>query len=561
MTQSQALEILKTGVNVFLTGEPGSGKTHTISQFIKYLREHGVEPAITASTGIAATHIGGMTIHSWSGIGIKEDLTQADLNKFTADSKSGKKILKTSVLVIDEVSMLSQRTLSMVDLVCRTVRRVSEPFGGMQVVFVGDFFQLPPVTKYGTLEGNQKQFAYNSPAWVRANPTVCYLTEQHRQDDRAFLEVLTAIRSNEMEEGLFEHIQSRMAERSKVPIQIPRLFTKNVSVYQLNHDRLLRLPGKEYVYTMKQSGRGPLIEALKKGCLSPEQLYLKVGAIVMFTKNSPQFGYSNGTLGMVKDFNPEGLPYVEIRGGRKVLVNPVDWKVEQSGQIMATINQLPLRLAWAITIHKSQGMSMDAAAMDLSDVFEYGQGYVALSRVRRLSGLHLFGINRRAFEVHPDILVEDKVFRTASKIAQKDFSSRSKEEVKQIQNDYLLSIGGTLEAQEIPEARVKEKVNTTLETFTLWNSGKTLDQICEARKLKPSTIITHLETLLEEGHLKSADMMRLLSADLFKALPEIHELFDELSDQKLTPIFVRLKGKYSFEQLKIARMVRKKQKK
>ena len=145
MTQSQALNILKTGANVFLTGEPGSGKTYLINEYVAYLRERGIEPAITASTGIAATHIGGMTIHSWSGVGIKKKLDKYSLDKIASSGYITKRVRRTKILIIDEVSMLPPEILSMVDAVCREIKQNSEPFGGMQAIFVGDFFQLPPI--------------------------------------------------------------------------------------------------------------------------------------------------------------------------------------------------------------------------------------------------------------------------------------------------------------------------------------------------------------------------------------------------------------------------------
>src|SRR3990167_10167504 len=145
MTQNEALAILKTGVNVFLTGEPGSGKTHTVNLYIQYLRDHGVGVAVTASTGIAATHLGGMTVHSWSGIGIKKELSPSDIKRISSNKKVSARIKKTHTLIIDEVSMLDGKTLIAVNQVCKEVRGSAAPFGGIQVVLVGDFFQLPPV--------------------------------------------------------------------------------------------------------------------------------------------------------------------------------------------------------------------------------------------------------------------------------------------------------------------------------------------------------------------------------------------------------------------------------
>src|SRR3989344_5718155 len=193
MKQSDALAILKLGVNVFLTGEPGAGKTHTINEYIKWLRERGVEPAVTASTGIAATHVGGMTIHSWSGIGIKKNVSDWDIEMIQSREKTARRIVEAKVLIIDEISMLDAQTLESVDKVLRTLRRrplmEEQPFGGLQVIVVGDFFQLPPVSR-----GEDVQFAFDSDAWKALNPVVCYLSEQHRQEDGAYLDLLNAVR-------------------------------------------------------------------------------------------------------------------------------------------------------------------------------------------------------------------------------------------------------------------------------------------------------------------------------------------------------------------------------
>src|ERR1035437_559507 len=204
MTQGEALTILKTGANVFLTGEPGSGKTHLINEYVAWLRASGVEPSITAATGIAATHVGGMTMHSWSGIGIAESLSSADVDRIASKEHIAKRIAKAKVLIIEEISMLSATTFEMADSICREVRRIDQPFGGLTVILVGDFFQLPPISR-----GNTVQFAYQSSVWRDLNPLTCYLTEQYRQDDVEFLGVLSAIRSGEVEELHYEVLMKR----------------------------------------------------------------------------------------------------------------------------------------------------------------------------------------------------------------------------------------------------------------------------------------------------------------------------------------------------------------
>ncbi|MDE1924734.1 MAG: AAA family ATPase [Patescibacteria group bacterium] len=461
MTQAEALTILKTGANVFLTGEPGAGKSHTVNEFVARLRQHGIEPAITASTGIAATHIGGMTIHSWCGIGIKRTLNQYDLDRIASSEHVVKRMRRTKILIIDEVSMLSPDTLSMVDAVCREVLGSSRAFGGLQIIFVGDFFQLPPIVKrqeaqqsdsglsFDSLEDSRPRFAYDSDAWAHANPVVCYLTEQHRQDDKIFLDILSAIRRNSFGEEHLEHIEARKVSRGKQVAGATKLFSHNADVDRLNDETLGNIAGTPKSFVMQSQGAPSIVAALIKSCLSPEALFLKVGASVMFTKNNPKEGYVNGTLGTVVSFNSfNSYPTVETRAGRMIEVEPMDWTVEEGGKIRARITQLPLRLAWAITVHKSQGMSLDEAVMDLSDVFEFGQGYVALSRVRRLSGLHLLGWNKRTFEVHPEVLAKDEQFREASEEAAEAFEKIGADELRKMQENFIKACGGRVEKVE-----------------------------------------------------------------------------------------------------------------
>ena len=462
MTQDQALNILKTGANVFLTGEPGAGKTHTVNTFVNYLRINNIEPAITASTGIAATHIGGMTIHSWSGIGIKTNLDKYDLDKIASSEYIAKRVRRTRVLIIDEISMLSPNMLDMVDMVCREINQNDEPFGGIQTILVGDFFQLPPIVHRGDIKNKQNLliedtehlgiFAYDAGAWKRAHMIICYLTEQHRQDDKNFLSVLSAIRANNLKDMHIKFINSRGIEyedMTEETLNITKLFSHNFDVDRVNDMELAKI--EEEIKTFKMSGEGNdrVVEALKKGCLSPENLELKKGAVVMCTKNNQKERFVNGTLGVVIGYDEfSGYPVIKTKNGHNITVSPLDWTVEENGKIRGQIRQIPLRLAWAITVHKSQGMSLDAAVMDLSQVFEYGQGYVALSRVRRLSGLYLLGINEHALKVHPEILKKDIHFKNESKEALKVFGELSKKDLQKMHDNFVKACGGKVKKKK-----------------------------------------------------------------------------------------------------------------
>lgn len=550
MTQGDALSILKTGANVFLTGEPGSGKTHTVNAYVSWLRDHGIEPAITASTGIAATHIQGLTIHSWSGIGVLKELTERELDAIASKEHVVRRLQKTSVLIIDEVSMLSGSVLTMLDQVLREVRHTHLPFGGIQVVLVGDFFQLPPISK-----GEQASFAFEAPVWKALNPIVCYLEEQYRQDDARFFSILSAIREQTTDHTHVSALYERETDGTDIEDEVPRLYTHNLDVDRVNDEKLESLPGKRHQFFMSSAGAPPLIEAVKRGCLSPETLSLKENALVMCTKNNAAAGYVNGTLGKVIGFESvTGFPLIETRDGRTLIIQPIDWAVEEGGKVRAKITQVPLRLAWAITVHKSQGMSLDSAAMDLSKAFEYGQGYVALSRVRRMDGLHLLGWNETAFAIHPTVGARDKEFKTLSEEAVRAFEAlEAQGERREMEIRFIRASGGSLEKME-PGAVVAKR-STLDETLALIEAGTVLAEIARMRSITLGTVIDHVEKLAQSGRITHDQVRALVPSSLKHSLPEIETAFKKSKSASLTPIHRKLKGKYSYDELKLGRIL------
>ncbi|HWQ99882.1 MAG TPA: helix-turn-helix domain-containing protein [Candidatus Methylomirabilis sp.] len=555
MTQDTAFAILKTGANVFLTGEPGAGKTHLVNRYVAWLRSHGILPAVTASTGIAATHIGGMTIHSWSGIGIQKKLAEEDFGRLLENERLVLRLSQARVLVIDEISMLDARTLECVDSVCRSLRRDGRPFGGIQTVFVGDFFQLPPVSNP---EGESPEFAFHSSAWMDAAPTICYLSEQHRQDDAPYLSLLAGLRQGVITEEGHALLRSRSAD-AQVGESHTRLYSHNVDVDRVNKEKLDALPGEAYVYRMESRGTARVVASLKKSCLSPESLDLKIGARVMFTKNNFEEGYVNGTLGDIKAFDEDdGMPIVRTLSGRNITAEPSEWAIMDGGRTLAKLKQLPLRLAWAITVHKSQGLTLDSAVMDLSRAFEYGQGYVALSRVKSSSGLFLLGLNERALQVHPEIQESDGGFRRQSDSAEAASSRLPAEEQTETERQFILACGGSLETvatkgRKAPASRVKGP-STYEETLALLNEGKTVSEIAEARELVPSTICMHIEQLYADGKLEKADVMRIIPARVHDALPVLQAAL-KAGESRLSPAFEKFGGRYSYDDLRFARMV------
>ncbi len=481
MKQNEALQILKTGASAFLTGEPGSGKSYVASRFVSYLRRENIPVAVTASTGIAAAQAGGMTVHAWSGIGARSQITRSDLDSITKSRRVTDRIKKTRVLIIDEVSMLSRQTLSAVSQVCQYVRKSSAPFGGLQTVLVGDFFQLPPVVRRDEHAGAETEsqdeddvspFAYASRAWRELDPTICYLTEQHRQTDTEFSSLLGAIRSNGLGENHRNLLASRKLKTDSLPGSVTKLYTHNMDVDRINQGELVKLAGEAKSFHMSSVGDKLLTDGLKRGCLSPERLDLKTGAIVMFTKNDPEGRYVNGTLGVVSEFErEEGNPVVLTKGGSAVVARRAEWKVAEDEAFKAGIEQVPLRLAWAITVHKSQGMSLDAAVMDLSNAFEYGQGYVALSRVRSLGGLHLLGWNERALRVHPEALAKDADFRRASDAEQERLASQDGAKTQALHQAHLADMKGVPAATDKPASANGRIANANKK----WTSGEDAD--------------------------------------------------------------------------------------
>lgn len=412
MTQHEALDILKLGGNVYLTGQAGSGKTYVLNKYINYLRKNKTAVAVTATTGIAATHLGGTTIHSWSGLGIFGELSRNDIAKLVTNKKTQSRIKSAKTLIIDEISMLHGYRLDLVDQICKMAREDQRPFGGLQLVLCGDFFQLPPID-----EQNRPlaAFAFGASSWNEANLQVCYIDEQHRQFDSKFLNILNAIRTNEVEQETYDSLMSRHKAVLAPEFFPTRLYTHNVDVDTINFGQISKLETASREYFMHTHGNNKVIEALKKGCLAPEILIVKIGAIVMFIKNNFEDGYVNGTLGKVTGFEDNGWPVVETTNGLEIVAAPVEWTIEDEGKVLGMVSQIPLRLAWAITIHKSQGMSLDSAEIDLSRSFAYGMGYVALSRVRSLEGMRLLGINPMALRVDEKVSEMDGVFRKQSK--------------------------------------------------------------------------------------------------------------------------------------------------
>lgn len=562
MTQSDALSILKMGHTTFLTGAAGSGKSYVLREYISYLKSHKINFAVTASTGIAGTHIGGSTIHSWSGIGIKDNLNDYELDALTEKQSLHKRWNNVSVLIIDEISMLHCSFVDTLDAVAKSMRRNDLPFGGLQVVFCGDFFQLPPIVR-GQFNQNEIQniFAYTSLAWKNAKPVICYLTEQHRQGDDALTTILNQVRKGEVDEFVWEHLELRSQPANEesaiqsddISKTITKLYTHNVDVDAINNKAFDLLDGDEETFYMESKGRAKLVESLKKNCLASEELRLKVGAKVMFIKNDVERKYHNGSIGIVESFDVDGFPIVKLTNGKTVRVHSDFWRIEEDGKVKAEINQLPLKLAWAITIHKSQGMTLDQAEIDLSKTFGFGMGYVALSRLKSIDGLFLKGIHSGSLAVDEQILIDDKLFRNQSDKAENALKKYKKDELQKMFDKFIKKADGSLEELSVDEVEELEKKESTINiTKTFLLEKKTIKEIAKLREYSEDTIIGHIEKLIEAG--EKIDIEHLLPSK--KETKKIIDTFKKLETRKLTPVFDELakqKSKVDYQTLRIVR--------
>lgn len=727
MTQDEALDIMKMGHSVFLTGAAGTGKTFVLNKYIEYLKSHSVNPSITASTGIAATHIGGQTVHSFTGIGVYEKLDRYTLDKLEQNEKLFKRYQDVKVLIIDEISMLHASRLDMINTLFKKFRNSTLPFAGVQIIFCGDFFQLPPVVKNFNKEeivNEGKEFAFNSPAWQELNPVVCYLEENYRQEDESLTKMLNDIRfEREVEkvykvlnkkinlnsvppapeggentvlgvqdllkttgtdkyrykqlkeiaiqfrnnktvcekliweqisdnklgfhfrqqhiinnfivdfvcleeklileidgkihdyqkesdeerqkilesygftflrvknedienklEKVIEKIKSNLQKISSREIAPPsgaggtkfegviKLYTHNIDVDSINIEKYNSLKSKEeHSYHMVATGKKNQIEILKQNCLAPEYLDLKIGTKVIFVKNAKDREYQNGTLGEVVEFDGANMPIVETFDGRKINVGLESWQyVNDDGKVLAELSQIPLRYAWAITIHKSQGMTLDAAEIDLAKAFGSGMGYVALSRVRKFENIKLLGIHNDALRVNGSVVAQDKLFRDKSARAVKALekyydpsSHKATKDLRKKQEEFILKCEGSLDEVEVIKEvyEKKEKVKSSLITLEFIKEKILPRDIAEKRSLTIGTVISHIEELLEAREIKEKDIAYIIDKieDKYKQaeLKAIKKILQEDTSlkNKFEKLNKDLKIKIDYDSIKLLRLV------
>jgi ATP-dependent DNA helicase PIF1 len=505
--QRYAFAKFKEGHNLFITGPGGTGKTRLIQYLVDYMKmsngggfapfetrttstASGIAHQVCALTGCAAVllNCGAKTIHSWSGIrlgkGPKEDIVRRVIkNRFAIKSWR-----ESNVLIVDEISMMSAKMFELLDEIGRLIRRNTKPFGGIQLVFTGDFFQLPPISD--SSDPTSSLFCFESPKWphVFARENCIQLTTYFRQSDPKYIEILQQVRTGKLSEENTEILQ-KCVHRVYSPgdhggIVPTKLFPVRQKVDYVNATMYASLEQDEitFSYTSNTDERFYLesatpipyellekcrdmskaeidfeIEQILSSTQTEKQLNLKIGAAVMCTTNlNVDAGICNGSQGIIVEFSESSMrqsisisnankmvPVVRFANGRTVKIEPYIRQSDDYPTIV--VAQIPLCLAWALTIHKIQGSTLQMAEMDIGkSVFEYGQTYVALSRIKSLDGLYLSEFNPHRIKSNPDVIA-----------FYESFPKRSREEMEEATNSIKTPNNAILEEEPYLDPNIK----------------------------------------------------------------------------------------------------------
>ncbi|NXI18959.1 PIF1 helicase, partial [Irena cyanogastra] len=425
--QEAVLGAVRSGKSIFFTGSAGTGKSFLLKRIVGSLPPNVTYA--TASTGVAACHIGGTTLHAFAGIGSgKAPLEQC----IQLAERPGVRQhwLACQHLIIDEISMVDGKFFDKLEAVARAVRKRDEPFGGIQLIICGDFLQLPPVCK----ANEETKFCFQARSWRKCIHINMELTEVRRQTDKTFVSLLGAIRLGRCTEEVTRQLMQTAAHKSERDgILATRLCTHKDDVEITNERRLQQLPGEVHVFEALDSDP-MLVKLIDAQCPVGGRVELKLGAQVMLAKNlDVSQGLVNGARGVVVGFESEqkGLPKVRFLCGVTQLIKMEKWVIKGPSGVHLSRQQLPLKLAWAISIHKSQGMSLDCVEISLSRVFESGQAYVALSRARSLAGLRVLDFDPKAVRADPAVLQFYRQLRRHQLLAQDSLHTHSDADEKE----------------------------------------------------------------------------------------------------------------------------------
>jgi len=415
----EILDAIDNGQNVFITGSAGSGKTYLASEFAK----GATNVALTATTGVAALNIGGETIHRFLGLGIASRDFEAGkiIGKWMRikgstkpwDVAKWRTMERINTIIIDEVSMLRRDQFELIDIVLSSIKDNPVPFGGVQMILVGDFFQLPPVVTSFEISKHQdllQPFCFQSQLWEHGGFEAFNLQTNYRQGEGEFLDALEVIRTGNITDDVRALLESRVDIDLEIPMEPVKLFSHKKVVQTENIGCLKKLPGDKLLSTADFEGKEYDVKVLEKECPAESELYFGQDAQVMMLTNDQAGRWVNGTMGIIKSVDPLKI---KLSSGEVVELVQHKWervvhKVMPNGTVstatVATMTQYPFKLAYATTIHKSQGLTLDYIDIDLTNCFAPGQAYVALSRAKTLEGLRLRGWNTNSIKADPRVV-------------------------------------------------------------------------------------------------------------------------------------------------------------
>jgi len=397
-SQKNALDVLENETsNVFLTGFAGTGKSFLISQFLQDKDQRNEYPVL-GSTGVAALLVGGRTFHSYFGLGHASHSIEQTIAKAIDNRNVGTRLRKAKAIIIDEISMISGNLLTAAEKIARHFLDSSEVWGGLRVIVVGDFAQLPPVER-----GNQKPWAFLFPIWEESRFRPLILKENTRVDDEAFMEILNKIRYGQVDSDVENFLNEKKSASPKSTTT--RLFALRNQVFEYNIQRLEEMNGDVISIPTIYSGSEPYLSTIKKNSPVDEVLHLKKGATVMIRMNDPMLRYVNGTIGKVVEYDKkEDLLKIQVRNRIYDFEKLAFSWMDGQGEVRAKALNFPIQLSWATTIHKSQGATLDSAWIDLTRFWEAGQAYVALSRVRNSDDLIIQDWNPKSIKADPAVM-------------------------------------------------------------------------------------------------------------------------------------------------------------
>ncbi len=530
--QEKALDLLSRQGNVFLTGAAGTGKSFLLDRYLE--GKSSEDFPVVASTGAAAVIIGGRTFHSFFGLGIMEGGLEATVLRAMRNKKLLRRLQRACCVIIDEVSMLSGLTLRAAETIARAARQNPEPWGGLRMIAVGDFAQLPPITPSHA----EKDWAFLHSVWHESDFEPALLSTVMRTQDTSFLEILNFVREGIVNDRVRMFLNERMDANSD-DIEGTRLYPHRAQAEQYNLRRLQELPGKEYVFQTEYIGDEKYADSAKRVVPIPDCLTLKEGALVMMRKNdaSGAMRFVNGSLGHVRDIADESLGISLLSGDSIEIVKEKFSHLDGDGNEVISAWNFPVTLAWATTIHKAQGASLDRMIVDLHQLWEPGQAYVALSRVRSGAGLIIERWSPESIR--------------AERLVTSFYDSLSDRAKKYIPQPFFQPPVPAILPEVLSRKSSLSQEERLRRTKQLLSDCADLSLIADACSVTQGTVLNYIEKLIALGQ---APSLTYLIDDLPEA-DEARALFEEHGLQYMKPVYEALDGRVSYDHLKLVRMV------